>query len=97
MTMNGKWTKENFDIYNKENPDIYSKFEGYALKASKYRSKYSAKIIFHIIRWNTMLEGKDSEYKIDDGWISHYSRLFMENHPELKGFFETRIRKDTYH
>jgi hypothetical protein len=95
--MNGKWTKDNFDVYNKENPDIYSLFEKYAMEASKHRSKYSAKIIFHIIRWNTMLSGKDSEYKIDDGWISHYARLFMDKHPELNGFFETRTRKDTYH
>lgn len=95
--MHGKWTKENFDKYNKENPEIYSMFEEYALKASKYRKRYSAKIIFHIMRWDTMIGGYENDYKIDDGWISHYSRLFMDNHPHLKGFFELRVRKDSYH
>ena len=95
--MHGKWTKENFDKYNKENPEIYSMFEEYALKASKYRKKYSAKIIFHIMRWDTMIGGYDTDYKIDDGWISHYSRLFMENHPDLNNFFELRVRKESYH
>ena len=95
--MHGKWTKESFEEHHKLNPDIYTMFEGYALKASKYRDRYSAKIIFHIMRWNTMISDGGEDYKIDDGWISHYARLFMQNNPALNGFFETRIRKDTYH
>lgn len=95
--MHGKWSKENFELHHKENPEIYQVFEGYAIRASKYKKKYSAKIIFHIIRWETMLEEKESYYKIDDGWIAHYSRLFMERNPSLCGFFETRIRKESYH
>ena len=95
--MHGKWSKENFNLHHKSNPEIYHMFEKYAIQASKYRGKYSAKIIFHIMRWNTMIEESDSEYKIDDGWISHYARLFMENNPKLSGFFETRVRKESYH
>lgn len=95
--MNGKWTKDNFDTHHKNNPDIYNLFEKYALRASKYRERYSAKIIFHIMRWNTMIEENGSEYKIDDGWISHYARLFMDKNPHLEGFFQTRVRKDSYH
>jgi hypothetical protein len=95
--MNGKWTKDNFYNHHKNNPDIYNMFEHYALRASEYRERYSAKIIFHIMRWNTMIEEDGSEYKIDDGWISHYARLFMDKNPELEGFFQTRVRKDSYH
>ena len=94
--MQGKWTKENFQLYHNSNPEIYSLFEEYALEATKHRDKYSAKIIFHIIRWNTMVNG-GTEYKIDDGWISHYSRLFMSNYPDYNSFFSIRTRKDTYH
>ena len=93
--MNGKWTKDNFYTHHKNNPDIYNMFEHYALKASEYRERYSAKIIFHIMRWNTMIEEDGSEYKIDDGWISHYATLFMDKTPELEGFFKTRDRKDS--
>jgi hypothetical protein len=95
--MHGKWSKENFELHHKANPELYEMFETYAIQASKYRNKYSAKIIFHIMRWNTMIEERDSEYKIDDGWISHYARLFMERNPNLSGFFETRVRKESYH
>lgn len=95
--MHGKWTVENFIKHDIANPNVYKLFERFALEASKYKQKYSAKSIFHRIRWETMVSEKDSQYKIDDGWISHYARKFMDNYPELKDFFEVRIRKDSYH
>ena len=95
--MHGKWTVENFIKHDIANPNVYKLFERFALEASKYKQKYSAKSIFHRIRWETMLSEKDSQYKIDDGWISHYARKFMDNYPELEDFFEVRMRKDSYH
>jgi hypothetical protein len=95
--MHGKWTVEKFIEHDKENPEVYKMFERFALEAAKYKSKYSAKSIFHRIRWETMVSEKDSQYKIDDGWISHYARKFLEHHPELEGFFETRLREHSYH
>ncbi len=95
--MHGKWTNENFIKHHNDNPNIYHMFEEYALEAARYRSRYSAKAIFHVMRWNTMIAEKETEYKIDDGWISHYARLFMERNPNHSKLFETRLRKDTYH
>ena len=93
----GKWTKENFDVYHKENPEIYNHFERFALIAASKRKYYSAKSIFHRVRWESMVSSIDDDYKIDDGWISHYARKFMEDHPEHEGFFKTRVRRDSYH
>lgn len=95
--MNGKWTVENFNEYDAKNPEIYSLFKRFALEASTRKTHYSAKIIFHRIRWETMLSGKDSEFKIDDGWISHYARKFLKEFPNLDGFFKTRVRSKSYH
>jgi len=94
--MNGKWTKQNFERFNNEHPEIYNMFEKFTLQATQHRSRYSAKSIFHRIRWETMVGG-DDDYKIDDGWISHYARLFLDKHPQHFGFFETRVRKNSYH
>ena len=57
--MNGKWSKENFELHHKANPDIYQMFEEYAIQAPKYRSKYSAKIIFHM--WMIAVIGKETQ------------------------------------
>jgi hypothetical protein len=37
------------------------------------------------------------DHKIDDGWISHYARKFMDENPEHEGFFKTRNRVNSYH
>jgi hypothetical protein len=39
----------------------------------------------------------DGDYKVDDGWISHYARKFMEEFPEFNGYFQTRDRVKSYH
>jgi len=69
----------------------------FALQAAAVREYYSAKIIFHRMRWHTEIEERKSAYKIDDGWISHYARLFMKDYPEHEGFFELRVRVNGYH
>ena len=95
--MNGKWSKENFEQFDRENPDIFKTFAHFALIATRHRRYYSAKAVFHRVRWETMVSGKDDAYKIDDGWISHYARKFMICYPEHDGFFQTRSRRDSYH
>jgi hypothetical protein len=52
--------------------------------------------VFHRVRWETMVSGGD-DYKIDDGWISHYARKFMRLHRQHEGFFRTRLRRQSYH
>lgn len=94
--MNGKWTKENFEAYDRDNPQIYSYFKRFALMVANRRPYYSAKCVFHRVRWETMISG-DTDYKVDDGWISHYARKFMEEYPEHDGFFKTRVRRNSYH
>jgi len=94
--MNGKGTKENFEKFHSKDPVIYEMFKKFANIATQHRDYYSAKAIFHRIRWETMVSG-EGDYKIDDGWIAHYARKFMTEYPEHDGFFQTRRRKSTYH
>ena len=95
--MNGKWTKENFIQHDNNNPEIYEKFVKFALQVASVRDYYSAKNIFHRIRWETAIEEKESDFKIDDGWISHYARKFMDEYPKYNGLFKIRNRKKSYH
>ena len=94
--MNGKWTKENFNKHHTNNPEIYNLFVKFTKMATKHKKYYSAKAIFHRIRWETMVSG-EGDYKIDDGWISHYARKFMYDFPQHSGFFQTRDRTESYH
>ena len=95
--MNGNWTKEKFKEHHEKNPHVYDRFEKYALQVAQHRDHFSAKAIFHRMRWDTAVAEVDSDFKISDGWISHYARMFMENNPQYEGFFRTVVRKDSYH
>ncbi len=94
--MHGKWTKENFEEFHKNNPEIYNLFVKFTNMATQRKKYYSAKAIFHRIRWESMISG-EGDYKIDDGWISHYARKFMDDFPQHLGFFQTRDRQNSYH
>tara|TARA_B110000858_G_C17534492_1_gene350695 strand:- start:113 stop:412 length:300 start_codon:yes stop_codon:yes gene_type:complete len=95
--LKGKWTTENFKKYHEENPSVYSLFERFSLEMASKKKNFSAKCIFHRIRWETAVTNTTVDYKIDDGWISHYARMFVEKHPKYKDFFEFRTRKNSYH
>lgn len=96
-TANGIYTRENFQLHLEQNPHIWDMFERFALQAASVRKHFSAKAIIHRIRWETEIEEIGSIFKLSDGWISHYARKFMEDHPELDGFFKTTNRQVTYH
>ena len=95
--MNGAWTKEKFLEHHAKNPEVYDRFEKYALQVAQHRDYFSAKAIFHRMRWDTAVRETDSDFKISDGWISHYARMFMDNNPEYDGFFRTVVRENSYH
>jgi cyclophilin family peptidyl-prolyl cis-trans isomerase len=95
--MNGKWSQENFELHHKTNPQIYNMFVDFALQVASRREYYSAKNIFHRIRWETMIEESASQFKIDDGWISHYARKFASEYTDHKDLFKFRKRKNSYH
>ena len=99
IIMHGKWTKENFLIFHENNLHIYAMFKKFSLEASRHRTRYSARGIFHRIRWETMIaeDRGTGEFKLDDGWSSHYARMFMKEYPHLGEFFETRVRENSYH
>jgi hypothetical protein len=96
ITPAGKWTQEAFEEHHRQHPEIYARFCHYAKQAAARRDHYSAKSVFHRVRWDTEI-GESGDFKIDDGWISHYARKFMADYPEHEGFFETRVRLVSYH
>ncbi len=86
------YTKEDFEVFHKENLEVYEMFKKFSFEVSKRNKNYSARGIFHRIRWETSVNSNDTSFKINNNWTPHYARKFMEDFPELEGFF--RVRKD---
>ena len=87
-----KYNTESFKLYDNEHPEIYEGFRKFALKALAVRSNYSARAIFHALRWETMIDSGE-EFKINDGWSPFYARKFMNESTRYEGFFRTRSQR----
>lgn len=85
--------QERFERFHAENPEVYRMFcriaAAYARKGHKY---VSAKDIFEQIRVkvDTRHEGL---WKLNNNFTALYARLFMDQHPDYKPMFRTRMRK----
>lgn len=74
--------------------EISGLFERLALSvAEKGFGRYSADAILHQVRWHYHVVRGDREFKCNDHWTAPLARWFLQRHPELPGFFETRVRR----
>lgn len=91
-TTNGKSIKDAWWEFHKKNPHIYELFEKEVYRAIRAgKRKLSSKMIINFIRWNLYIETSSPDgFKINDAYTAYYARLFMHNHPEHMGIFETR-------
>lgn len=83
-----------FSEYHTNNPEIYRFFRRYALKSiEKGHKRLSAEFIFNIIRWETPIRAGDKDFKINNDFKPFYSRMFLNEFPQYRDFFETRRSK----
>ena len=71
--------------------DLFKRFTRHAIFAG--RSSYSARAIFHRMRWHTGIETGGDEWKLNNNYSPYYARLFMIENPQHDAFFETRERQ----
>ncbi len=82
---------EKFFEYHKANPKIYDLFKRFARELrTAGRENYGAKAIAERIRWHTMVESKDEDFKMGNNYPACYSRLLMIDDKTFVGFFRTR-------
>lgn len=81
-----------FRAFLDEHPEFYRRFEREALRIHARGFKhYSAYTIVHVMRHETALQmGPDHVWKINNNLVPTLVRDFLDDHPELEGFLETR-------
>lgn len=83
-----------FREYHDANPQVYEALKKFAFEAKQAgRSRMSIHMLCERLRWYTAIEVRGDEFKVNNNWRPFYSRLLMEQEPELRGFFETRKAK----
>jgi DNA segregation ATPase FtsK/SpoIIIE-like protein len=85
--------QERFELFHRNNPVIYELFCEYARAArAKGHEKLGIQFIAERIRWRLTVETEDrnSKFKINQDYLSRYSRLIEEQETDLKDFFTKR-------
>ena len=84
-----------FPDYHKLNPQIFIELEKISLHAyQRGITRWSIEAAFNIVRWNRFTTAADYDgFKINNSYKAFYSRMLMNKHPELRGFFKTRRSK----
>ena len=87
--------ERSFNVFHRANPEVYKLFKKYALQAAQARHRhFGSKMIFERMRWHTMIETTDADYKLNNNYTAYYARLFMADYPEHREFFRTRRVKN---
>jgi len=84
-----------FSDFHRQNPQVYDELVKLALqiKARGYR-KYSIKGLYEVLRFNVAMKTTGVDYKLNNNYTAGYARMIMENEPDLRGFFDLRVRSD---
>jgi hypothetical protein len=89
---------QKFWEFEKANPHVYKGLVVLARKAqARGIEQYSVDALFHVLRWEMAVETSRDEdedpFRLNNNYTSFYARLIMDREPDLKGFFELRVRK----
>ena len=80
-----------FEAFDAANPQIWRLFERFAIEVIESgRTRFSARAIFHRIRWSVMIETKGDDFKINNNFSPFYSRMWAKHHPEYATLFAHR-------
>ena len=87
--------EQKFLEWHGKNPKVYELFKRFTFQAINAGHKHFGGFgIINRIRWQTTVETKGDEFKINNACAAYYSRMFMKDHPQYEGFFRTKKMKD---
>ena len=87
--------KKRFNKYHIENPHVYQEFASRAKEmAFTGRTKYSARTIFEVMRWDWDIKTTATDFKISNDFIPIYVRLLICDQPSFYDFFSLKGEGD---
>jgi hypothetical protein len=83
--------EEQFQQFHEANPWVLEALEALAYELhDKGHRKIGIKMLYEVVRWQTMRRTVGDEFKLNNNYTSHYVRLIIERNPELADSFELR-------
>ena len=83
---------KSFEEFNKENPNVKTLFDILLESLIEQGVSYApVRKIWEDLRVNNDLRVKSEQYKLNNNYLKHYSRMYQEEHPEHKHLFKNRL------
>ncbi len=81
-----------FLSFHEKYPKVYDLYKAFCFQLiNKAYTKIGSKMIIERIRWEIATGSKDDAgFKINNNYTAHYARLFVQEHPQYKDYFEFR-------
>jgi len=85
---------DRFAIFHRANLHFYELFCRFADRVAQMRDHYSARAIFHRVRWEVDVElHSEDSLKLNNDYSPYYARMYLATHPGVGDFFQLRKRK----
>lgn len=79
--------EQKFNEFDRENPQVWQMFINFAnVLVGRGYSTLSSKLIFERIRWETAIQTKDLDFKLNNNYTAYYARKWNKLFPELPKF-----------
>lgn len=79
--------------FHTKNPYVYSELAKLARKAKALgRTRCGMKHLWEALRWEYSFAKNGRQFKAPNAFTPYYARLIMQQEPDLKGFFTTRVK-----
>jgi len=86
--------RKEFAQWHKDNPLIWDYFEQFSIEAvTSGKKRISHWLIINRIRWEVYIVTTGADYKISNGLIAFYARLWRETYPQHKNLFRIKRMK----
>lgn len=83
--------QQKFEKYHRDNPHVLERLIAMTDQAvAKGHRCIGIKLLFEVLRWETMISTKGDEYKINNNYAPRYARLIEQVRPDLEGVFRKR-------
>ena len=75
-----------FDKHLEDNQELWEMFVKYSVNLGEKKKRFSAAGIFHLMRYETLINQRGSSFKLDQNWSPYYARKFIEDYPQYDVF-----------
>jgi len=83
--------QEKFDKFHADNPYVWELFKRFTFEAiNKGYDNFSVALVAERIRWETLIETSDTDFKLNNNYKAFYARKFHKVFPKYDGIFRTR-------